>query len=256
MYVLYLDESGDYSNWSENNNFVLAGVAIHEGQIGTLSRALDQIQDKFFPGIRATIPFHAVDIAKGKTKMYRELGVKKQGELLGELYRTVGTQAFPNLIAFGTCFHISAYKAGTHVLDIVFENIVSRFNTFMVRQYNYGHPTKGLIIIDQAHEKKYRELFQSFRESDTEYGAVNNVVDIPYFAGGVNTRMIQVADLVAYSIYQYYEHNNPRYFDQVSDRFDRRGPREPPDGLEHMTARECQCLACNWKNDRRVSRQI
>ncbi len=40
MYVLYLDESGDYANWSENNSFVLSGVAIHEGQIGTLSRAL------------------------------------------------------------------------------------------------------------------------------------------------------------------------------------------------------------------------
>ncbi|MCL5783034.1 MAG: DUF3800 domain-containing protein [Candidatus Thermoplasmatota archaeon] len=253
MYVLYLDESGDYSNWNENNNFVLAGVAIHEGQIGTLSRALDQIQDKFFPGIEATIPFHAVDIAKGKKK-FRELGVKRQGELLGELYRMVGNQMFPNLIAFGTCFHISAYKAGTRVLDVVFEDIVTRFNTFMVRQYNHRRPTKGLIIMDQAHEKKYRELFQGFRESGTRYGAVNNVVDIPYFAGGVDTRMIQVADLVAYSVYQYYEHDNSEYFNQVSDRFDRRGPRDPPDGLKHITSEDCQCIACRWRSDRGVSR--
>ena len=41
MYILYIDESGDYNNWEENKNFVLAGVAVHEGQIGKISGRLD-----------------------------------------------------------------------------------------------------------------------------------------------------------------------------------------------------------------------
>ncbi len=176
--------------------------------------------------------------------------------MLDELYGLIDNQSFPNLIAFGTCFHISAYKAGIHVLDAVFGDIVTRFNTFMVRQHRYGYPTKGLVIVDQAHEDKYRELFQNFRETGTRYGTVNNVVDIPYFAGRVDTRMIQVADLVAYSVYQYYEHNNLRYFNHVNERFDRRGPHDPPDGLKHITSEDCQCIACGWRVGRKITGQI
>ena len=33
MYILYLDESGNPEDWSQNRNFVLAGVAVFEGEI-------------------------------------------------------------------------------------------------------------------------------------------------------------------------------------------------------------------------------
>ena len=155
----YLDESGEYVNWAENNNFVLAGVAIHEGQISTLTKALDQIQYEFFPGIKAPIPFHAVEIAKGKKK-FRELPPPKQKDLLYKLCELIKNQSFPYLIAFATPFHISAYQPSNSVLKTVYGDIMTRLNTFMVRQHKAGYPTKGIVIIDQAHERKYRELFQ------------------------------------------------------------------------------------------------
>ena len=51
MYILYIDESGDSYYWNEQNHFVLAGVAVHEGQVRNITSKLDEIQNKFFPDI-------------------------------------------------------------------------------------------------------------------------------------------------------------------------------------------------------------
>ena len=85
MHILYVDESGDYSNWEENKNFVMAGVAVHEGQIDKISRVLDQIQHEFFPGFNINISFHATDIKNGK-KAFKDLSSKVREEMLSKLY--------------------------------------------------------------------------------------------------------------------------------------------------------------------------
>jgi hypothetical protein len=243
MHILYIDESGDYSNWEENKNFVMAGVAVHEGQIDRISRALDLIQHEFFPKYNINISFHATDIKNGK-KAFKDLPLNVREEMLNKLYGVFNDFPFPNLVAFATVMSADYVKAEDQVLDTVFGDLMTRFNTFMVRQHNSGHPTKGLSIIDQAHEKKYRELFGQYRVGGTKYGLINNIVDIPYFAGRRDTRMLQMADLMAYSIFQYYEHSKSDYFDIIKERFDSRYKGGPPDGLKHMTKKGCDCYAC------------
>jgi hypothetical protein len=66
MYILYLDESGDPNSWQQNKNFVIAGVAVHEGQITLISQRIRAIQEKYFPGISVPIEFHATEIRNGK----------------------------------------------------------------------------------------------------------------------------------------------------------------------------------------------
>ncbi len=93
-----------------------------------------------------------------------------------------------------------------------------------------------------------------FRDSGADYGSVHNIVDIPYFAGRIDTRMLQLADIVAYAVFQYYEHNDPQYIELIKDRFDKRGPNEPPDGLKHITNDSCDCYACAWRQEKRNSK--
>ena len=66
MYVLYLDESGDFNNWKVNRNFVIASVAIHDGQIEKYNQELEALQTEFFPTIRIIVPFHGSQIMAGK----------------------------------------------------------------------------------------------------------------------------------------------------------------------------------------------
>lgn len=246
MFILYIDESGDYTNWEENKNFVMAGVAVHEGQISRISGELQKIQDEFFPGSNFPISFHAVDINTGK-KAFKDLSSKTRKEMLTKLYRVFELFRFPNLVVFATVMSADYVDPRTQVLDTVFGDLMTRFNTFMVRQHNSKHPTKGLSIIDQAHETKYRELFGLYRVGGTKYGLINNIVDIPYFAGRRDTRMLQLVDLLAYGVFQYYEHSRQEYFDIIKERFDSRYKGGPPDGLKHMTKKDCNCYACGWR---------
>jgi hypothetical protein len=59
MYLFYVDESGVPTGWQQQDSFVLAGIAVHEGQVWRLSRQVDDIQSHHFPEISVPIELHA-----------------------------------------------------------------------------------------------------------------------------------------------------------------------------------------------------
>lgn len=102
--------------------------------------------------------------------------------------------------------------------------------------------------MDQAHREQYRESFTEFKKRGTAFqGRLKNIIDIPYFAGRLDTRMIQLADFTAHAVFRYYNHQDASYFQQILPRFDRRDPLHPPDGLKHYTREVCSCEACKWR---------
>jgi hypothetical protein len=64
MYLLYLDESGN-ENDPCDRFFVLGGVALFERQTFFLVKAIEAIQDKYFPN-QQPVPFHASEIRSGR----------------------------------------------------------------------------------------------------------------------------------------------------------------------------------------------
>jgi len=113
-----------------------------------------------------------------------------------------------------------------------------------------ARPEKGLLIVDQSgREKRYRELADSFRHEGVRLGYLGNVVDIPYFTHSHYTRMMQVADFVAYAVFQHYEHGLPDFLSLILERFDwpDRARRKRPVGLCHLTRNPapsiCTCPA-------------
>lgn len=248
MYILYLDESGDPYGWQNQKHFVLGGVAIHEGQVYRLAKALDGIQQTYFPEIRIPLKLHATDIRNGKGPHFKTLLPNVREMMLSDIYDLIHKTRFPNLIAFSTGIHISAVRDRSLVLSEVFEDLSERFDMFLDRQHKAGRKTKGLLIIDQAHEVRYRALVREFQISGTKHRAyLGNIIDIPYFAGGHDTRMLQLADHVAYAVFRYFEHVDDTYFRRVLPRFDKRGPYLPPDGLKHIIDESCNCAACKWR---------
>ena len=244
MYFLYLDESGDCHSWSQNNNFVIGGLAIHEGQVQSLTNQMNTIQLRYFPGIQVQIPFHANEIRAGRGR-FGSLDKDARKSLFEDLFNMIRDTVFPKTIAFSTVLDITkASRKPTEDLSMVFSDVASRFNLFLTRGYRRGPKNKGMIIIDHSNEDKYMEFFQSYRDNGTPYGSIYNIVDIPYFANGKDTRMIQLADLCAYAVYRRYEHNDLTYFNYIRTKFDRRSRVGPIDGLKHMTNNECNCIAC------------
>lgn len=250
MHVLYLDESGDPNSWDIQNHFVLSGLAVHEGQIYNLTRQLDTIQAGALPGITIPIAFHADDVREGRGR-FREMNPTDRIRLQDNIYSVISGSRFPNLVVFATIVHVSYANNSDQVLHDAFGDICQRFNIFLQRSFQSGHPAKGLLVIDQAHERRYRQLVSEFQRMGTSYGRIQNIVDILYFAGRRDTRMLQLADYCAFAVYRHYERADSTYFNVIKPRFDRRASGQPPDGLKHLTRVACTCEACSWRTSTR-----
>ena len=245
MYLFYLDESGDPGSWDQNDNFILAAVAIHEGQVRLLSERLDAVQHKFFPSIQVPIELHAQHVHAGKGR-FRQMLPADRTALLESAYDVIADAGFPNLIAFATAIHVSAVTSASQALRECLEDICQRFNTFLVRQFNAGYKDKGLLIMDSSgREARVRELMAEFERDGTQRGYLGNIMDVPYFADSGHTRMLQLADLLAFAAGRYFNANDRTYLDKVLGRIDRRSRRGEIVGLKHIVAHDhpCACIA-------------
>ena len=245
MYLLYLDEAGDFNSWQNQNCAVLGGVAVHEGQLERISILVDQVQAKWFPGITLPLEFHASAIRAGKDR-FRSFTPADRALMLSDLFGLLSKEQFPQLVAFATAIDVSAVKTPTQALGDTFEDVCQRFNTFLVRGFGKGIKNKGLLVIDHSSysEPIYRDLISRFRSTGTRYGYLHNIVDTPFFTESHYTRFMQLADWVAWAAFRYHESKDPTYLDQILPRFDRSSPKSsPPDGFKHITARACACRA-------------
>jgi len=245
MYLFYLDESGDPDGWNDRDNFILAGVAVHEGQVRKLSQAFDCVQRRFFPDIEVPVEFHAYDIHRGKRR-FRSQPSETRDALLAEGYNVIARAGFPNLIVFVTAIHVTAATNAFQVLRDCLGDICQRFNAFLARQHNAGHPDKGLLIMDASgRDLRIREIMAEFERAGTPHGYLENIVDVPYFGDSHHTRMLQTADLVAFAAHRYFNHGDDRYLNWILDRVDRPSPIAGRVGLKHIVGlgHRCDCVA-------------
>jgi hypothetical protein len=97
VYLLYIDESGNESD-PATGFFVLGGAAVFERVTFFLSRSLEDIQAKHFPGL-PPIEFHASPIRTGKG-FWRGVPEDKRTELLGDVAEAIATANEPGVALF------------------------------------------------------------------------------------------------------------------------------------------------------------
>jgi hypothetical protein len=184
---------------------------------------------------------------------WRNVPEDRREKMLLEVYDVMANAPFPTLIAFSTALHISkAVESESGNLRIVFEDMCLRFNRFLIRSHKAGNPNKGLLIIDDAHRKHYRDCICEFRREGVKGTYIYNIIDIPYFSASQDTRMLQLADFVAYAVYRYFEKDDSIYLDKIMPTFDRRDKVETShaDGLRHITKNlACDCVSCSWRRN-------
>jgi hypothetical protein len=243
MYILYLDESGDPNSWQDQKNFVIAGVAVYEGQIETIGEKLRAIQQKYFPNISVPIEFHATDIRNGKGA-FRDFHPIVREKILEDICGVITDNRYPSLIIFGAVLSIDAAQNPNQARSVVFEEVCCGLNSFLVLQHKLQRTTKGLLIIDRYREDYYKQLLSTFRQNGTKYGYLGNIVDIPYFARCRETPMLQLADMVSYALYRYYEKKDDRYLKMILPRIYKTLDGKMF-GLKHITkVKPCDCISC------------
>jgi hypothetical protein len=252
MHLLYVDDSGSVSNPNEKY-FVLAGVAVFERRLYHLITAIDAVVDGFkMSGDPHEVELHGSPMYAGR-EAWRSA---KRSDREAKIQQALATLLHPQTTL--KLFAVAVDKAAVSPRDpieLAFEEISNRFNLFLQRindRHPKGDAQKGLIIMDESHhEGALQALARHFRINGGRWGHFRNLAEVPLFVDSRASRVIQVADLVAWGTWRQYEHRDGRFFDRLIPKFDAEGG--VIHGLVHLRGRatdNCYCPACTSRNIR------
>jgi len=245
VYLLYVDESGNEDDPADKH-FVLGGAAVYERVTFFVSRDLEEVQTRHFPG-NPPIEFHAQHIRAGKG-FWRNVPEEKRGQVLDDASSVIANANDPGVVLFGAAIEKSATLYGEKAVERATEEICSRFDRYLSRRNNeLGDPQRGLIIFSEGRFDKRAKLWvRGFRELGTRWGILRNLSDIPYFASVKDTRLLQIADFVAHAVFLMYERHDFSLIQKFLHRFDRKDG--ILHGLRHYRSElvgRCECPACH-----------
>ena len=240
MYLLYLDESGAHSR---ARHFILAGVAIHENSTYWATAELNRLQARYFPDAPDSIRFHAAPLRALEGERVEapldQLDSATRRRLLQDLYAVLH-QMHGQI--FAVIVEKSALPADADPYARAMEEMLPRFDRFIHRRYRQrSQRNKGMVIIATSPQQRpLADAFRQFVNDGTRHGPIHNILDIPAFTLSKHNRLLQIADLVANTVYGRYESSYAREFDRLLPKFYQSG-NGPVHGLVHLPAEPALC---------------
>lgn len=254
MYILYVDESGSVGN-ADEQFFVLAGIAVYERSLYHIIKATDDCVSQFHLGDECDIELHATDIYGGRGQPWNQIKSKSpREEMICKVLDLIASQNNNS----ARLFAVAVEKRGVSPRDpieVAFEEICNRFNLFLQRDNDRnGHNNRGLIVMDETkHERPLQSMARNFRVNGARWGKFRYLAEVPLFVDSRATRMIQLADMIAWATFRKYQFQDGRFFDRVVNKFDTDGG--VIHGLFHARGAEraerCLCPACLTREARR-----
>ena len=244
MHLLYIDGSGSVGNPNERY-FVLAGVSVFERQLYHAIAAIDDLVESFQIGPGEDVELHGSHMYSGRSIPWRSIERSAREDLLLRSVKLVARHKRWKPRAFAIVVEKPAISPRDAV-EYAFEEICNRFNLFLVRNFNRTNDQqKGLVIMDESnYERTLQSLAKNFRISGTRWGHLRNMAEVPLFVDSKASRLVQIADIVAYATWRKYEHGDGRFFDPLVPAFDNEGG--VIHGLVHYrdTRDVCYCPGC------------
>lgn len=175
-----------------------------------------------------------------KTADYIHLTRDERRDCIRQLADLIGSWGDARL--FAEAQKKSALKNREGDFDEAFEQVVTRFNTFL---RNIGG-SNGLLVQDNNETMAKRltsQMRRYHREGTTWAKDIQFVVETPLFVDSSLTSMVQLADLCAYAIRRFFDNGEEDLLQRILSAFDRNG--EKLVGARHYTRAEaCDCRIC------------
>ena len=242
MYLLYLDESGSVPDPSQAY-FVLAGIAIPENSIYWLGSQINNLATEIDANNPDIVEFHASEIFQGKVPPWDKIKKPDRIEVIKKIL-CILDKAHEDTVIFANAIYKADFPQNDP-MEQAFEDLCSRFDIFLQRQYRVTESDqKGIIVLDKSsYEKSLQRLAQIFQQSGTRWRALNNIIDVPLFVDSKMSRFIQLADCIAYAIFRRYNANDLNYFNCIENRF-HGGDEYHGLAHKHPSKPNCTCPAC------------
>lgn len=129
-----------------------------------------------------------------------------------------------------------------------------RFDEFLTRLHHDGESHRSLVIADDSsYERLVQSLVPRWKVSGTRGGRLHSFADVPLYVDSRVSRLVQVADFVAWATWHYYEHGHSEFIQRLHKRFD--ATEGVLHGVVHLTRRHryCKCQACVSRRDRVIA---
>jgi hypothetical protein len=242
MHLLYLDDAGSAAN-SNEEYFVLAGVSVFEAQARWFTQELDRLAQSIDPSNPTQVEFHASEIFSRRTDPWKSMSREEATGSIKAVLQVLA-KSHDNVRVFACAVNKASYPSCDPV-ELAFEDLCSRFDLYLSRLRASGDRQQGLLILDKStYETTLQRLARDFQTIGTQWGVIRNLADTPLFVDSHASRLVQVADHIAYSVFRRYNARDTQYFDIFASKFD------AVDGVVHGLAHKqtinsnCMCPAC------------
>lgn len=217
MYLLYADESGT-ANSSHEPFFVLAGFSIFERQTHWLDRELTKIANRFdnkhFKD--QVCELHGNPMFSGTDGWRQAASVPERVQAVVDILKLLNNgHSKINIIA--SVIEKSQIADPSLILPTAFEDIAFCFDRSLRNIYSrYNNPQRGIILFDNSSvEQKIQALSHSAKHIGKDNDKLRNFAEVPVFIDSKASRLIQLADIIAYWIYRYYNSQDNRGFNLI-----------------------------------------
>ena len=220
---MYADESGSIADPGQRH-FVLAGVSVFEREPHWIEQELDKIAARFDPNQPHSIELHGSPMRTGDRGWDQYARAERERAMLDALRAGVSDRHARFVRLFGVVLEKSNLS-GQDIAKVAFEQLSSRFDQFLRRLHTQkGDTQRGLIVFDKSStEQRIQTLAREFKHAGHSFGVTRNYAEVPVFVDSKASRLIQLADLIAYALFRHFERGDSKYYDVIAHRFDAEG---------------------------------
>lgn len=247
MHLLYLDDSGSAGNTNEDY-LVLGGVSIFEASANWITQELDKLAQSISPSRENEIEFHASEIFSRRSYPWNGMSKEEAQGVIKAVLHIIADDSYDTTRLFACSIEKVSY-ADRDLMEMAFEDLCSRFDRYLARLHSDGDRQRGLIILDKSsYETTLQKLANDFRTLGTRWGSIRNLADTPFFVDSRASRLIQLADHVAYAVFRRYNSSDTQYFDIIAPKFDSAGGVLHGLSHKHNSNQPCMCPSCMSRN--------
>ncbi len=193
-----IDESGKADSASYEEPFVLAGVIVDESKIVDIRKELTKV--KIEHNLDPSIEFHTSKIVHGKDYFSSISDITKRASILEDFYKVLTNNVEKVLAVYYRNKTKDRWKVESLAYKYLIERGIIAFDKIRHEDEMF------IIVIDKVHYS-YDTKVQAFLHNEVRngiytrsWGVTRLVVPVPIFMTSKECHILQLADLVAYTV--------------------------------------------------------
>ncbi|TAK93499.1 DUF3800 domain-containing protein [Patescibacteria group bacterium] len=194
-------------------------MCVFERQTHWLDSHLTPIAARFDPTNPSSVELHANPMRSGSEGWTRFAPADRVQAVVDALHLLSNRQL--RVKVFAAVIEKSQVANNKDIIPLAFEAIAIQFDGYLASLYqNTQNAQRGLVIFDRADFENHVQLLShQFKHTGHTNGKLRNFAEVPLFIDSKASRLIQMADMIAYWIFRRYEAKDDRGFKMIEPYF-------------------------------------